>query len=110
MSEEIKKRKMSFFSYLAKMQNPQKVGITSIQIDTLLITLFTQMQGINITVIHGNGVWATDENTLHTVVLVYLGNGEFIPTKKCKNKSLISFTLHTTFNECCNCITITECV
>ena len=66
------------------MQNPQKLGVTSTQIDAPLITLFAQMQGINIAIVHGNGVWVTDKNTLHTVVLIYLGNGEFLPTKKCK--------------------------
>ena len=85
ISEEITKKKTNFFSYLVKMQHPQWPGVTSIQIDVLLITLFAQMEGINIAVVHGNGVWATDENTLHTVVLVYLGNGEFLPTQKCMN-------------------------
>ena len=82
------------------MQNPQRLGVTSIQIDAILITLFAQMQGINIAVVHGTGVWATDENTFHTVVLIYLGNGEFMPTRKCKAKMINFLFLVKVVNVC----------
>ena len=80
------------------MQHPQWPGVASIQIDVLLITLFTQMEGINIAVVHGNGVWATDENMLHTVALVYLRNGEFLPTQKCTNPNTKYLNMYRTLD------------
>ena len=82
MDEEFKSKKTNFLAYLAKMQHPQKSGVSSIQMDAILLILFVQMEGMNIAVVHGLGVWASDENTHHNVVLVYKGNGEFLPTQK----------------------------
>ena len=73
---------MSQCVYLVKMQHPQKSGVSSIQMDAILLVLFVQMEGMNIAVVHGLGAWASDENTHHNVILVYKGNGEFLPTQK----------------------------
>ena len=82
MDEELKSKKTNFLAYFAKMQHPQKSGVSSIQMDVMLLVLFVQMEGMNIAVVHGLGVWASDKNTHHNVVLVYKGNGEFLPTQK----------------------------
>ena len=87
------------------MQHPQWPGVASIQIDILLITMFAQMEGINIVVVHGNGVWVTDENTLHTVVLVYLRNGEFLPTQKCTNPNRKYLNMYKTLD-----LTLSKCI
>ena len=42
------------------------------------------MTGINMAVVHAEGVWATDENTKHDVILVYKGSGDFSPTEEGK--------------------------
>ena len=82
MDEELKSKRTNFLAYLAKLQYPQKSGVSSIQMDVMLLVLFAQMEGMNITVVHGLGVWASDRNIHHNIILVYKGNGEFLPTQK----------------------------
>ena len=81
MLDEILWLKMTFIDYLAKMQYVQKSSTTKIQVDGILPVMYAQMTGINLAVAHAEGVWATDENTKHDVVLVYKGSGEFCPTE-----------------------------
>ena len=80
MFEEIQHLNTTFLHYLAKMQQVQKSITSKIQLDCILIVMYAQMTSINLAVVHAEGVWATDENTKHDVVLVYKGLGEFCPT------------------------------
>ena len=76
----------TFLDYLAKMQHIQESATSKIQLDGIMLVMYAQMTGLNIVVIHGEGVWATDEHTKYNVILVYKGSGEFLPTKQCNNK------------------------
>ena len=66
------------------MQHEQKKGVSLIQIDGIMVVMFAQMVGLNIAVIHGQGIWYSDGHTRPHVVLVYKGSGEFAMTEKSK--------------------------
>ena len=64
------------------MQNIQKTPSSKMQLDSILVVMYAQMTGINLAVVHGEGVWVTDENTNHDVILVYKGCGDFSPPEQ----------------------------
>ena len=84
MEDELDKKGTNFYGYLVWMQHEQKKGVALLQIDGILIVMLTQMAGVNIVVIHGQGIWYSDEVTRPHVVLVYKGSGEFAMTEKSK--------------------------
>ena len=84
MIEEMEHLNTTFLDYLAKMQHVQKSLTLKIQLDGILLVMYAQMTGINMAVVHAEGVWATDENTKHDVILVYKGSGDFSPTEEGK--------------------------
>ena len=64
------------------MQHVQKSTTSKIQLDGIMLLMYAQMTGLNIAVVHGEGVWVTNEHTKHDVILVYKGSGEFLPTEE----------------------------
>ena len=89
MQDELEKKGTNFYGYLARMQHEQKKGVASLQIDGIILVMFAQMVRLNIAVIHGQGIWYSDEVSRLHVVLVYKGSGEFAMTEKSKYLSLI---------------------
>ena len=43
--------------------------------------MYAQMTGINLGVIHGNGIWYSDPTAHHTSLVVYKGLYVFVPTE-----------------------------
>ena len=82
MIEEIDHLITTFLDYLAKMQQGKKSLTSKIQLDGIPLVMYTEITGINLAVVHAEGVWATDENTKHDVILVYKGSGDFSPTEE----------------------------
>ena len=89
MQDELEKKETNFYGYIARMQDEQKKGVASLQIDGIILVMFAQMVGLNIAVIHGQGIWYSDEVSRLHVVLVYKGSGEFAMREKSKYLSFI---------------------
>ena len=82
----------TFFDYLTKMQNIQKSPSAKMQLDSILVVMYAQMMSINLAVVHGKGIWVTDENTNHDVTLVYKGSGNFSPIEQGMNHILVELS------------------
>ena len=67
--------KKSFWEYItSSAKDPANA-------DPFQIVMLSQLLGRVITILYGNGEkWTTDQNMKDDIVLVYKGDGEFLPT------------------------------
>ena len=68
MQADLDKKEVNFQSYLAKMQHSLH------PVDGICLVMYAQMTGINLGVVHGNGIWYNDPTAHHTSLVVYKGS------------------------------------
>ena len=74
------KKKVNLFQYLSSM------SFVGVKPDAYVIMFTAKWLNRCITIVGLNGVWKSHETWEHNIVICYLGNYVFIPTKKAYSK------------------------